>query len=300
MNSYEYEHSSEGRNTEVFRALWGERVVGTARAVSDGLEWTYLSGPSVLPEHRRQGVGTDLVRRALARFQGHEIFTCTSRETIPFFENLGFKRSKNSFTYAGSKGEYLIPCAPLQEYYLPLGYRYESEFYPFAGNFPVGKKNRLSRDIVQVTYSRELDGVDMEELNRLLIRAFGGEDRAPEVTAAAFKDSRYLSFAHDGERLIGCARAVSDGVSQALILNVAVDPDYQGLHLGQKILEQLCEPMKGQNIFLNTHPGGVGFYNQPPFRRNKTALLYQAHPDMPEEVARGFVLPKGYKFEDEY
>ena len=57
--------------------------------------------------------------------------------------------------------------------------------------------------------------------------------------------------------------------------------------------------MKGQNIFLNTHPGGVGFYNREGFLRNKTAMLYPAHPDMPEEVAKGFVLPRGYRFADE-
>ena len=43
---------------------------------------------------------------------------------------------------------------------------------------------------------------------------------------------------------------------------------------------------------------GVGFYNQKGFRRNKTALLLQAH-EMPDEIKKGFCLPRGYRFSDE-
>ena len=70
-------------------------------------------------------------------------------------------------------------------------------------------------------------------------------------------------------------------------------------NVGWEVIDRLAAQMKGQNIFLNTHPGGVGFYNRKGFRRNKTALLYPAHPDMPEEAAKGFVLPKGFRFADE-
>ena len=67
----------------------------------------------------------------------------------------------------------------------------------------------------------------------------------------------------------------------------------------QEVVDRLAARMKGQNLFLNTHPGGVGFYNRRGYRRNKTAMLCPAHPDMPAEAARGFILPKGYRFADE-
>lgn len=63
-------------------------------------------------------------------------------------------------------------------------------------------------------------------------------------------------------------------------------------------MDKLSRQMKDQNIFLNTHPGGVGFYNQKGFRRNKTALLLPAH-EMPDEIKKGFCLPRGYRFSDE-
>lgn len=117
------------------------------------------------------------------------------------------------------------------------------------------------------------------------------------MTKDTFSKSQYVQYAYDNETLIGCARAISDG-AHALILNVAVDPDYQGLHLGWNVVDKLSRQMKDQNIFLNTHPGGVGFYNQKGFRRNKTALLLQAH-EMPDEIKKGFCLPRGYRFLDE-
>ena len=113
------------------------------------------------------------------------------------------------------------------------------------------------------------------------------------MTKDTFSKSQYVQYAYDNETLIGCARAISDG-AHALILNVAVDPDYQGLHLGWNISGQALASNERSNIFLNTHPGGVGFYNQKGFRRNKTALLLQAH-EMPDEIKKGFCLPRGYR-----
>ena len=152
---------------------------------------------------------------------------------------------------------------------------------------------------VSLRFTETLEGVDFARLNTVLSQAFGGKERDAGITRETFENSPLVSFAFDGDKLVGCARAESDGVAQGLILNVAVDPEYQGLHIGQEVVDRLAARMKGQNLFLNTHPGGVGFYNRRGYRRNKTAMLCPAHPDMPAETARGFILPKGYRFADE-
>jgi len=296
LSAEEYNKALEG-STYVVLAYDGETPVGVARVISDGLEWTLLTDLAVESAYQKRGVGSELVKHVQEHFRGHEIFTYTYSDTLDFYESLGFERSKNAFTYGGFEGEYLTDL-PEAEFYLPLGYRYETEFYPFAGDFPVGRKSGLDLSKAEVRYTTDASNLDYEAINALLSKAFGG-DKDLNVTKAAFENSRYYAFAYVGDALAGCARAVSDGVSQALILNVAVDPDYQGLHIGQQVVDLLAEQMKGQNLYLNTHPGGVGFYNRRPYYRNKTALLYPAHPDMPEEIAKGFVLPKGYRFEDE-
>lgn len=275
----------------------GDKVAAAARVLSDGYEWTLLGDLVVDKKYQNQGIGTELVKRILERFKGHEIFTYVYREELSFFEQFGFRRSKNAFTYSGENDEALESDLLEQGFFLPLGYQYETEFYPVVGNFPKGKKSKAKAEDIRYTVSNE--NIDYVRVNEILSLAFGGHERDLNVTRGAFENSQYFSFAFDGEKLIGCARAVSDKVSQGFILNVAVDPNYQGIHLGWNIVTKLSEQMKGQNIFLNTHPGGVGFYNRKGFRRNKTALLYPANPNMPEEIAKGFVLPRGYRFVDE-
>jgi len=277
----------------------GSRIAGTGRALSDGRAWTLVTDVAVLPEYRRRGIGGELLERIRQRFRGHELFACTYRQAIPFFEEHGFRRSRNSFTYAGKADRAIDGRLLAAGFFLPVGYRFEREFGASAGGFPRGRKSDLDRESIRLAFSETRDGLDYGRLNELLSLAFGGRERDAQVTRETFENSRYVEFAYDGPKLIGCARAESDGVSQGLILNVAVDPGYQGLHIGQEVLDRLAAQMEGQNLFLNTHPGGVGFYNREGFRRNKTAMLYPAHPDMPPEAAAGFVLPKGYRFADE-
>ena len=296
----------EKKTKEAFRnssyavyALDGDKVVGTVRALSDNKAWTLIVDAAVLPEYRKQGIGGRLIEQIKEHFRGHELFTYTYGQAISFFEAHGFKRSRNSFTYAGETGEAIDGRLLAKGFFLPVGYRFEREFEAPAGNFPKGKKSGRNRDSLILSFSETVDGIDYERLNERLTQAFGGRERDAAVTREAFENSPYVEFAFDDGKLIGCARAESDRVSQGLILNVAIDPGYQGLHIGQEVVDRIAAQMKGQNLFLNTHPGGVGFYNRQGFRRNKTAMLLPAHPDMPPETAAGFVLPKGYRFADE-
>lgn len=277
----------------------GEQIVAVARVLSDGYEWTLIGDIAVLPEYQRKGIGSEILSKILEKYKGHELFTYVYGDKIAFYEKQGFKRSKNAFTYSGVEDEALDAEYVEKGFYLPLGYKYENDFYPVVGDFPKGKKSVLDKSSIDIRYTDKSQDIDYNRVNEILTLAFGGHDRDINVTKGAFKNSQYYEYAYDKDKLIGCARAVSDGVSQGFILNVAIDPNYQGLQLGWNIVTKLAKQMKGQNIFLNTHPGGVGFYNRAGFRRNKTALLYPSSPDMPHEIEVGFVLPKGYKFVDE-
>lgn len=286
---YETEKSESGF---LLLAKAGENTVGRAKALTDGYDWAMIYEIEADDEE----IEKELVRNLVSKLEGQEIFTVSALDKLSFYEDLGFRRSKNAFTFFGEdlslEQEKELTKSGL---YLPIGYHYETEFEPFAGSFPVGKKSE-KKDI-SVLYSAKADGIDYEQVNILLEKAFGGK-RDNAVTKDTFLHSQYVQYAFDEEKLIGCARAVSDG-NHALILNVAVDPEYQGLHLGWNVVVKLANQMEGQTIFLNTHPGGVGFYNRKGFRRNKTAFLYPAH-EMPREIEKGFTTPVGYRFPDEY
>jgi spermidine synthase len=70
---------------------------------------------------------------------------------------------------------------------------------------------------------------------------FGMSDPAPELDAM-IANSFAVSAAFDfAGRLIGMARALSDGVSDAYILDVVVDPAHRSRGVGREIVKRLAD-----------------------------------------------------------
>jgi ribosomal protein S18 acetylase RimI-like enzyme len=77
--------------------------------------------------------------------------------------------------------------------------------------------------------------IDLEQLQKLFqAAAFWAKDRRPEELAIAIANSDPVITVWDHDRMIGFARATSDGIYRATIWDVVIDPDYQGLGLGRK------------------------------------------------------------------
>lgn len=283
------------KNSQYFEFAYDkDKLIGVARALSDNHEWSIIYDVAVLLEYQDKGIDEEIIKRLIKQLKGQHIFTYTNPKNISFYENLEFKRSKTAFTYVGLNN--LNSYYDENGYFLPKGYRFETEFYP--NTFPSGKKSRLHPDAI-ITYKESNENIDFNRINEILSNAFGGNERDISVTKDVFSNSSNYEFAYDGDKLVGVSRAISDGVSEAIILNVAVDPEYQGHHIGLNLVIKLSEQLKGQNVFLNTHPGGVGFYNREGFRRNKTAFAYMGDSNMPKERDVLFNLPIGYRFPDE-
>lgn len=287
-----------------------DKLIGVARAISDG-EWAVIYNFGVLKEYRGRKIGSEILKRLTSQLKGQHIFTNALPDTVTFYEKNGFQRTKTAFTYVGLDDDVEKYG---EGYFLPEGYKFENEFYPvnlpFAGHRTPEKKRE-----VNIRYTNSREGIDYRRVNEIIVSAFGAgrnrraEDESEEKIARTkylFDISEYVSFAYDGDRLIGVARAITDEVEEAYIQNVAVDPAYQGYGVGWQVVVRLSEEIKknGLNPFLHTHPGAVGFYNRRGFRRNKTAVDYisvrEGVPPMPLEVTKGFYLPVGYKFADEF
>jgi N-acetylglutamate synthase-like GNAT family acetyltransferase len=82
----------------------------------------------------------------------------------------------------------------------------------------------------------------------------------------AAKNSWYsVSIYNDNEKLIAFGRMISDGVYQALICDVMVDPNEQGKGLGKQIIEKLvskCQQSGIQSIQLFSAKGKHPFYKK--------------------------------------
>ena len=88
----------------------------------------------------------------------------------------------------------------------------------------------------------------------------------------AFENSHTVVFAFEGDKLIGFARAISDGVFQSAVYDVAVQPEYQGKKVGAKIMNALLEKAPQCNFILYASPGKEGFYDKHNFKKMKTGM----------------------------
>lgn len=152
-----------------------------------------------------------------------------------------------------------------------------------------------------VTYKITKEGIHWQEVADVLRRS-GLSDRSAQDQETIFTNSYAVVFVYDKERIVGVGRALSDGVCQAAIYNIALDEEYQGYGIGRRLIEFLLDQVKGQNVILYTHPRTVTLYEKMGFRRNKTALcIFQGSEDSLNWMKKeGFLLPVKYRFVDEY
>jgi ribosomal protein S18 acetylase RimI-like enzyme len=105
--------------------------------------------------------------------------------------------------------------------------------------------------------------------------AFWAQERTLEDWSIALSNSRPVVGVWDGDRLIGFARATSDGIYRATIWDVVVHPDYQGAGLGRKLVETvLMHPHvnRVERVYLmTTHQ--QSFYQRIGFAPNSTTTM---------------------------
>lgn len=93
-----------------------------------------------------------------------------------------------------------------------------------------------------------------------------------EVHKKAFENSHTVVFVFDNDKLIGFGRAISDGVYQAAIYDVAVLPEYQGKNIGATIVNSILKCVPTCNVILYASPGKEKFYEKLNFRKMKTGM----------------------------
>ena len=82
----------------VVTAWDGERLIGLARVVGDGLTIVYLQDILVVPGYQRRGVGAELFRRAFEPFDNVRqklLITDDDPQQLGFYEAMGFTQLEN-------------------------------------------------------------------------------------------------------------------------------------------------------------------------------------------------------------
>jgi GNAT superfamily N-acetyltransferase len=91
-----------------------------------------------------------------------------------------------------------------------------------------------------------------------------------EDLARAVQASWALVSAYEAGRLVGFGRAICDGVVHALILDMIVVPDRQGMGIGSEILRRLMERCRSagiRDVQLFCAKGKSDFYGKNGFSR---------------------------------
>ena len=107
---------------------------------------------------------------------------------------------------------------------------------------------------------------DLVELEQLLM-SVGWSQRPMEKVRSALDNSllKVGLWRHDPSfpRLIGFARCTGDGVIEATVWDVAVNPLYQGFGLGKQLMDYVNKSLREsgvRRITLFADPGVVSFY----------------------------------------
>ncbi len=93
---------------------------------------------------------------------------------------------------------------------------------------------------------------------------------SPAYIPPMIQNSCCFAGAFDGDRLIGMGRAISDGLSDAYIQDIAVLKEYRGRGIGGRIVEAIVECLKSRDIdwiALIGEPGTESFYKRLGFSR---------------------------------
>lgn len=153
---------------------------------------------------------------------------------------------------------------------------------------------------MEVQLTTSLDKVNWEEVAEILNSA-GLSEYDAKGQEKIFSGSYLCVFAFDGDHVVGCGRAISDGVCQAAIYNIALKEGYRHQGLGSRIMNTLLQGLSGQSVILYTNPAGVSYYERFGFSRAKTAMcMYRGPKEKVEHMkASGFILPEGFRFDDE-
>jgi len=125
---------------------------------------------------------------------------------------------------------------------------------------------------MKIHYTTELTGIDWQRINEL-IELVGWPERDLKDMVLAFEKSGYLRIAYDEDKIVGIGRSVDDGKYYGMIVDLIVDPAYQGCGIGSEMISQLRKEMDGYyNVCLTATQSKQEFYQNRGWKKSKAAF----------------------------
>jgi ribosomal protein S18 acetylase RimI-like enzyme len=115
-----------------------------------------------------------------------------------------------------------------------------------------------------------LDEVDWVQAKADLAADAFDNGRSAAALRRSFEQSQHVVFARDGERVVGMARLLSDGVCNAYLIDVWTASAYRRRGIGSTMVRHLLDRVPGQHVGLQTDDrqdfyATLGFEEQPEY-----------------------------------
>lgn len=128
--------------------------------------------------------------------------------------------------------------------------------------------------MIDIEINPDLDAINWNRIRDLFQIVEWGTRDVNEIKDA-FVQSSYVCIAMDGDDVVGFGRSMDDGRYYAMLVDVVIDPRYQGKGIGKSIVKTLRTSLKGYEfITLTAAPQKHEFYSKIGWERQKSAFIY--------------------------
>jgi len=123
----------------------------------------------------------------------------------------------------------------------------------------------------EIRYETSLEGVDWGRMKELLSADDFDNGRSPAQLRESFERSHTAVVAYDGAAIVGTARALSDGVCNAYVVDVWTLSSHRRRGVARAMLSVLESRLSGQHVYLFSDDA-VGFYKKLGYAEQPTGL----------------------------
>lgn len=121
-----------------------------------------------------------------------------------------------------------------------------------------------------IAFDASTDGVDWQRAKADLASDRFDNGRSADALRRSFENSQHVAFARDGDRVVGMARMLSDGVCNAYVVDVWTHSAYRRRGIASTLMRMLADEAPGQHIGLQTDGAqelcrALGYEPQPEF-----------------------------------
>jgi ribosomal protein S18 acetylase RimI-like enzyme len=121
-----------------------------------------------------------------------------------------------------------------------------------------------------VAVGGSLEGIDWKQAKSDLAADRFDNGRSVDALRLSFEQSQHVAFARDGDRVVGMARLLSDGVCNAYLVDLWTASPYRRRGIATALIRSLLDEVPGQHVGLQTDDAqklyeSVGFRTQPEF-----------------------------------